>query len=100
MKKVAIIGAGISGLTAGIYLQKAGIPTEIYEKNQIPGGQCTGWKREGYFIDNCIHWLTGTREGSGLHELWKEVGALGQGVELYHKEKFYTSELDGETLTL
>ena len=95
-----IIGAGISGLTAGIYLQKAGIPTEIYEKNQIPGGQCTGWKREGYFIDNCIHWLTGTREGSGLHELWKEVGALGQGVELYHKEKFYTSELDGETLTL
>ena len=100
MKKVVIIGAGISGLTAGIYLQKAGIPTEIYEKNQIPGGQCTGWKREGYFIDNCIHWLTGTREGSGLHELWKEVGALGQGVELYHKEKFYTSELDGETLTL
>ena len=100
MKKVAIIGAGISGLTAGIYLQKAGIPSEIYEKNQIPGGQCTGWKREGYFIDNCIHWLTGTREGSGLHELWKEVGALGQGVELYHKEKFYTSELDGETLTL
>ena len=41
MKKVVIIGAGISGLTAGIYLQKAGIPTEIYEKNQIPGGQCT-----------------------------------------------------------
>lgn len=99
MKKVVIIGAGISGLTAGIYLQKAGVPTEIYEKNQIPGGQCTGWKREGYFIDNCIHWLTGTGEGSGLHELWKEVGALGQGVELYHKDKFYTSELDGETLT-
>lgn len=99
MKKVVIIGAGISGLTAGIYLQKAGISTEIYEKNKVPGGQCTGWKREGYFIDNCIHWLTGTREGSGLHELWREVGALGQGVELYKKEKFYTSELDGEAVT-
>lgn len=99
MKKVVIIGAGISGLTAGIYLQKAGITTEIYEKNQVPGGQCTGWKREGYFIDNCIHWLTGTKEGSGLNELWKEVGALGQDVELYHKEKFYTSELNGETIT-
>ncbi|MBP3604188.1 MAG: NAD(P)/FAD-dependent oxidoreductase [Lachnospiraceae bacterium] len=100
MKKVVIIGAGISGMTAGIYLQKAGFETEIYEKNAVPGGQCTGWKREGYMIDNCIHWLTGTKEGSGLNALWKEVGALGDGVEVYEKEKFFSAELDGETLTL
>ena len=100
VKKVIIIGGGISGLTAGIYLQKAGFNTEIYEKNAVPGGQCVGWKREGYMIDNCIHWLTGTREGSGLHELWKEVGALGDGVELYKKEKFFSAELNGQTLTL
>ena len=31
-KKVIIVGAGISGMTAGIYLQKAGYETEIYEK--------------------------------------------------------------------
>ena len=36
MKKVVIIGGGISGLTAGIYLQKAGFSTEIYEKMQYP----------------------------------------------------------------
>ncbi len=99
MKKVVIIGAGISGMTSGIYLQKAGIETEIYEKNAVPGGQCTGWKREGYMIDNCIHWLTGSKEGSELHKLWKEVGALGDGVEVYEKEKFFSAELNGETLT-
>ena len=99
MKKVVIIGGGIAGMTAGIYLQKAGFTTEIYEKNAVPGGQCMGWKREGYMIDNCIHWLTGSRTGSGLHELWKEVGALGEGVELYEKEKFFTAELDGESVT-
>ena len=99
MKKVVIIGGGIAGMTAGIYLQKAGFTTEIYEKNAVPGGQCMGWKREGYMIDNCIHWLTGSRPGSGLHELWKEVGALGEGVELYEKEKFFTAELDGESVT-
>lgn len=99
MKKVVIIGAGISGMTSGIYLQKAGIETEIYEKNAVPGGQCTGWKREGYMIDNCIHWLTGSKEGSELHKLWKEVGALGDGVEVYEKEKFFSTELNGETLT-
>lgn len=99
MKKVAIIGGGIAGMTAGIYLQKAGFQTEIFEKNGIPGGQCTGWRREGYFIDNCIHWLTGTREGSALHELWKQIGALGDGVEVYEKEMFFSSKLNGQTLT-
>lgn len=99
MKKVVIIGGGVAGMTAGIYLQKAGFTTEIYEKNAVPGGQCMGWKREGYMIDNCIHWLTGSRTGSGLHELWKEVGALGEGVEIYEKEKFFTAELDEESVT-
>lgn len=99
MKKVVIIGGGIAGMTAGVLLQKAGFNTEIYEKNALPGGQCTGWKREGYFIDNCIHWLTGTRPGSALHELWKEIGALGNGVEIYEKEMFFSSKLDGQTIT-
>lgn len=99
MKKIVIIGGGIAGMTAGILLQKEGFTTEIYEKNALPGGQCTGWKREGYFIDNCIHWLTGTRPGSALHELWKEIGALGDDVELYKKEMFFSSKLNGQTLT-
>lgn len=99
MKKVVIIGGGIAGMTAGVLLQKAGFRTEIYEKNACLGGQCTGWKREGYFIDNCIHWLTGTRPGSALHELWKEIGALGDDVELYKKEMFFSSKLGDDTLT-
>lgn len=99
MKKIIIIGGGISGMTAGILLQKAGFKTEIYEKNSVIGGLCTGWQRKGYFIDNCIHWLTGTKEGTALHELWKEIGALGDGVETYKKEMFFSSKLNGQTLT-
>lgn len=99
MKKVAIIGGGIAGMTAGVLLQEAGFQTEIFEKNRAVGGQCTGWKREGYVIDNCIHWLTGTREGSALNELWKEIGALGDHVGVYEKEMFFSSKLNGEVLT-
>lgn len=99
MKKVVIIGGGIAGMTAGVLLQKAGFSTEIYEKNTVPGGLCTAWKREGYTIDNCIHWLTGTKQGSGLHELWREIGALGESVGIHEKEMFYSSKMNGQTLT-
>ena len=38
MKKVVIIGGGVSGLSAGIYAQQMGYETEIYEKNPMVGG--------------------------------------------------------------
>ena len=41
-KKIIIIGAGISGMTAGIYALLNDFDVEIYEKHTIPGGQCTG----------------------------------------------------------
>ncbi len=97
MKKVAIIGGGVSGMTAGILLQKAGFDTEIFEKHVVPGGQCTGWKRDGYMIDNCVHWLTGTRPGTSLYDLWVETGVLDNGV--YEKDRFYSVTLDGQVLT-
>ena len=98
MKKVAIIGGGVSGMTAGILLQKAGFDTEIFEKHTVPGGQCTGWKREGYMIDNCVHWLTGSKPGTSLYDLWVETGVLDNGV--YEKDRFYSATLDGQVLTL
>ena len=39
-KKVAIIGAGPAGLTAGYYLNKKGHEVTIFEENQKAGGQC------------------------------------------------------------
>lgn len=82
MKKIVIIGGGISGLSAGIYGQKAGFQSEIYEKNAVAGGQCMGWNRKVYHIDNCIHWLTGTKKGTGLRRVWEDLGALGDDINL------------------
>ncbi|MBC3888583.1 NAD(P)-binding protein [Acetobacterium paludosum] len=100
MKKIIIIGGGIAGLSAGIYAQQAGFETEIYEKNSVVGGQCTGWNRKGYFIDNCVHWLTGTKEGTDLYKTWENVGVLGDDVTVLQPDAFYSVELDGETITL
>ncbi|MFN2312167.1 MAG: FAD-dependent oxidoreductase, partial [Spirochaetia bacterium] len=95
IKKVVIIGGGIGGLSAGIYAQRNGFESNILEKHHTPGGQCTGWDRAGYHIDGCIHWLSGTKEGSELRALWDEVGAL-DGVEIVHPENFLCFEHNGE----
>lgn len=100
MKKIIIIGGGIGGLSAGIYGRLAGFQTSIYEKNPIAGGQCMGWNRKGYHIDNCIHWLMGTKETSDLRKVWEEVGALTPETKFVDSEKFYTSYHNGQSATL
>ena len=73
-KKIIIIGAGIAGLAAGIYLQKNGYNTEIFEMSRNPGGLCTGWERKGYTFDGCIHWVTDSEPGRNLYHFWEETG--------------------------
>lgn len=99
MKKAIIIGGGISGLTAGIFAQKSGFQSVIFEKHSILGGECTGWDRGEYHIDGCIHWLTGTKEGDKLNELWKQVGALGT-VDIYKPDKFITVEHEDKQISI
>jgi len=72
-KTVNIIGSGISGLTAGCYLQMCGFKTEIFEKHSNPGGLCTSWKRNGYIINLSAHWIIGSGKGSSFYKLWSEL---------------------------
>ena len=99
MDKIVIIGGGIAGLSAGIFAQKNGFESVILEKHNFLGGECTGWDRQGYHIDGCIHWLVGTKEGTPIHDLWNAVGAL-DGVEIYHPESFLAFEYDGIRVNL
>jgi len=75
-KSVIIIGAGVAGLSTGIYAQMNGYKTQIFEMGVKPGGLCTAWERKDYVIDCCLHWLMGSSPKSSFHHLWQEVGAL------------------------
>ena len=96
---IIIIGAGFAGLSAGIYAQMNGYKTRIFEMHDKPGGLCTSWKRKGYTIDACIHWLVGSSPKSSMHDFWEEVG-ITQGREfIYMDEYMHFESPDGRTLT-
>jgi len=72
-KKIIIIGAGMTGLCAGSYLQMNGYDTEIFELNNQSGGLCTAWERKGYTFDGCVHWLAGSSPADPFYFLWDEL---------------------------
>ena len=99
MAKVLIVGAGVSGLSAGIYSCLFGHEVTICERHKRAGGNLTGWQRGEFHIDNCIHWLTGTNPMTDNYKTWCELGALGN-VEIYQGESLYTCERNGKRLSL
>jgi len=96
---IIIIGAGISGLSAGCYGQMNGYKTRIFEMHTKPGGVCTSWKRKGYVFDACIDWLVGTAPGKFYHSFWEELGAI-QGKEIITHEEMQRSQDGKKALTI
>jgi monoamine oxidase len=98
---VAILGAGIAGLTAAYRLQKAGVPCEIFEASTRTGGRMfskRNFNAEGMFCE-----LGGELVDSNHEDLIKLAGELGveiqelkgrdQGVDMYFFDgKRYTDD--------
>ena len=56
-KKIAIIGSGISGLSAAAYAAKEGNEVHVFEKNSGPGGRARQFKTDnGYTFDMGPSW--------------------------------------------
>jgi len=99
-KKAIIIGAGISGLCAGSYLQMNGYDTEIFELHNIPGGLCTAWERKGYTFDFCVHWLVGSSPSDNFYFLWNELIDMEKLDFVDHEIFFQVEDKQGRTLRI
>lgn len=92
-KKVAIIGAGIGGLTAGYELSKKGYDVTVFEKEKEYGGLLAGFEMEGADLEKVYHHIFKTDED--VIGLIQELG-LGNKLKwhksstgIYSNGKFY-----------
>ena len=49
--RVAVVGAGLAGLTAGLALAKRGWRVDLYERSRLLGGKTTSFEVEGHEVD-------------------------------------------------
>ncbi|MBK8883904.1 MAG: NAD(P)/FAD-dependent oxidoreductase [Bacteroidales bacterium] len=97
---IIIIGAGFSGLAAGIYARMNGYDVTIFEMHNLPGGLCTSWERKGYTFDCCIHWLVGSSPLNGMHDIWEETGIAENRKFLDMDQYLRLEDTTGRTLVM
>jgi protoporphyrinogen oxidase len=72
VRRVVVLGAGLTGLSAAFHLKDRGVATEVVEKEEQPGGACRTVTRDGFSFDLTGHLLHLARAES--HAL---LGSLG-----------------------
>jgi C-3',4' desaturase CrtD len=73
MKKVVVIGAGISGLAAAALLAKKGFSVEVIEQNWMVGGCAATYWRKGHRFESGATTLVGLSENRPIHWLLNEL---------------------------
>jgi protoporphyrinogen oxidase len=94
-KRIAVIGAGIGGLSAAFDLVRAGLQVIVFESAANPGGLAAGFKEPGWewsMEKFYHHWFT---SDSHMFQLFHELGLESKVIirtpktVMFYKEKFY-----------
>lgn len=82
---VAVIGAGIGGLTAAALLANKGLAVEVFEQHDLPGGFAHNWLRRArvrdpetgkpliFRFDSGVHDVSGWQEGGTVRALFERL---------------------------
>lgn len=83
-KPVAIIGAGIAGLTAAFDIERRGLQAAVFETGRAVGGMASSFKdAEGYTYDFGAHFVSNRlADALGASEISRTVGHYGEAVSL------------------
>ncbi len=89
---VVVIGGGVSGLTLGAMLAKAGLKCCIVEKESQPGGYLAGFQRKGFYFDTAIHWLNQFNKEGIAHRCFSFIDKDYPKPERMERIQRYLSE--------
>jgi oxygen-dependent protoporphyrinogen oxidase len=76
---VAIIGGGITGLTAGFCLKRQGVPVTVYEASERVGGVIKSIRQEGYLAEFGPNTILETSPKIG--QLVRDAGLAGRRLD-------------------
>ena len=82
-RRVAVVGAGLAGLAAGVALKDAGFEVELFERSRLIGGRATSFSVSGHEVDNGQHIFLGC-----CHQFIDFVDRLGMAAHLHLQERF------------
>jgi phytoene dehydrogenase-like protein len=92
MKKIAIIGAGIGGLTAGNLLARKGHQVKLFEAHSSPGGYTAGFTKRGFYFESG----TLSFESSYLvFKAMKDIGVYDRLTFIRFQPRFVGRNFDG-----
>ncbi len=91
MKRIAVIGAGISGLACAYELQKAGFEVVVFEKNNVVGGRMISREKDGFYFDAGATHLSKTY--TEMLQLCNELGIAWEPVKFLQYQVFRNGKL-------
>ena len=82
-----VIGAGAGGLSAALQLSRQGKRALVLERQAVPGGFATTFKRKGFTFEAAMHCVDGLGPGGEIREFLEKDGVFAQ-VEAIELENF------------
>ena len=91
MKPIAVLGAGIAGLTAALELKRRGLPTIVFEAGKAIGGMASSFKdAEGFSYDFGAHFVSNRLAVAlGSANICRTVKHYGEAVHLNGRSYSY-----------
>lgn len=111
MKKIAVIGGGVSGLSAAHFLRDAGCDVRVYEKEKVPGGLIRCKRVSGSLFHICGGHVFNTKNQKVADWFWSKFNrerdfvkaerrsavCLGQNQFVDYPIENHVYQLDAET---
>ncbi|HJQ08760.1 MAG TPA: FAD-dependent oxidoreductase [Candidatus Saccharimonadales bacterium] len=82
--EVIVVGSGLAGMTAGVYLSEAGYKVYVLEAAAHPGGRTSSWIDQGMPIESGLHRFLGFY--TALPEVLAKVGVSLNGMLRWEDE--------------